>query len=127
NLQFRVAERKDVLLVPNAALRYRPAIDRVAPEYAEEYARKRRRKPTVAEMKTGQKKQETFGTLWVDEGGLLRPIRVKTGLTDGAVTEIIEAMDGDIADGTELVTGEVQKKHAGGSNPFAPKLWGKKK
>src|SRR5256885_3534444 len=46
NLQFRVGERTNALLVPNSALRYRPATDKVHPDYREEYARKRDRKST---------------------------------------------------------------------------------
>ncbi len=35
NLKFMVAERRDVLLVPNAALRWTPQPDQIAPEFSE--------------------------------------------------------------------------------------------
>src|SRR5262249_7515003 len=43
-LQFEVEERKDVLLVPNGALRWQPRPQHVAPEAREEFAEIERRR-----------------------------------------------------------------------------------
>lgn len=123
NLQFRAAAHDDVLLVPNGALRYRPAPERVHPDHRDEYAEQRRRRPTVNEMRPGKALVETQGTVWVEEDGYLLPVTVQTGLTDGSVTELL---DSDLEEGTALVTGEVQEQAASGSNPFAVKMWKKK-
>src|SRR5262249_3942637 len=63
NLQFRVDQREGVLLVPNAALRYRPAVDRVHPDYRDAYAASRQRKTVVTELKPG-KQEKTRGRVW---------------------------------------------------------------
>lgn len=67
------------------------------------------------------------GVIWVSApGGLLRPIEVTLGMTDGAATEI--SGDG-IEDGLEVIAGEITPEMAaapGGTNPFAPKWPGKK-
>jgi len=75
NLQFRVAERNDVLLAPNAALRYRPAPERVSPDYLDEYLKTRQRRPVTTEMRAGKASKQSKATLWTeDEHGDLRPV-----------------------------------------------------
>src|SRR5262249_46297812 len=37
NLQFRVGQRNNALLLPNTALRYRPPVERVDPEHQQAY------------------------------------------------------------------------------------------
>jgi HlyD family secretion protein len=44
---------------------------------------------------------ETPGRVWLYTGGQLRPVRVRVGISDGQVSELIE---GDLQPGTELVT-----------------------
>jgi HlyD family secretion protein len=128
NLQFRVGERNDALHVPNAALRYRPAADRVAPEYRDAYLATRQRRAVVAELKAGKAAKQNRGTVWVENGDFLEPVKVRLGLTDGNVTEILEVLDGDLPEGAEVVTGELQVQSQTGSNPFAIKMFsGKKK
>ena len=67
------------------------------------------------------------GTVWVAAGnGLLKPVEVKTGMTDGASTELVAD---ELAEGAEVVTGEAPRAAeapAGGTNPFAPSF-GKKR
>jgi HlyD family secretion protein len=67
------------------------------------------------------------GTIWVETAeGLLRPIEVTLGMTDGAATEV---QSDELEDGMEVVTGEITPEMAaapGGTNPFAPKWPGKK-
>jgi HlyD family secretion protein len=87
NLQFQAGQRKDVLLVPNAALRWRPQPQQVAAADRAAYARwLRDRGPAV----------------WVEEKGFVRLVRLKTGPTDGTRTEVVE---GDLPEGTKVVTG----------------------
>jgi HlyD family secretion protein len=129
NLQFRVGQRDDVLLVSNAALRYRPAPERVAAEFLTDYLEMRRRKPAVSELRPGKQASDAVGLVWIEEDGQLRPIRVRLGLSDGTVTELLEVLDDEehLETGDRLVTGEQQEQAAGGSNPFAVKMWTKKK
>jgi HlyD family secretion protein len=127
NLQFRVDERPDVLRVPNSALRYRPAVDRVAPEYQAAYQASRQRKAVAPELKPGQKKKESRGTVWVEREGFLEPVKVRIGLTDGNVTEVLKVLEGELDQESEVVTGEVQAQAQSTSNPFGVKLFGNKK
>lgn len=47
---------------------------------------------------------ETFGQVWLNEDDKLQRVRVRLGITDGQQTELIHAMDGELQEGTEVVT-----------------------
>lgn len=47
---------------------------------------------------------ETFGQVWLNVGGKLQRVRTRLGVTDGQQTELIHAMDGELKEGTEVVT-----------------------
>jgi HlyD family secretion protein len=85
-----VAQRKDVLLVPNAALRFnpQPAQERTA----------------VAKSK-GDKEEAASGTVHVLEGERLRPVKLKIGITDSRFTEVLS---GELKAGDHVVVGEVE-------------------
>ncbi|MBY0230053.1 MAG: efflux RND transporter periplasmic adaptor subunit [Gemmataceae bacterium] len=125
NLQFLVAARDDVLRVPNAALRYRPSHERVVPEQAQKYREERTKRAVSTEMKPGTMAADTTGTVWLERAdGLLRPVPVRTGLTDGNFTEVEPEQAGALGEGDQVVTGETSGKGAaGGSNPFAVKMF----
>jgi HlyD family secretion protein len=89
HLNLVAEERKDVLLVPNAALRWRPQPRQVAPADRAAHARWLR---------------DGGPAVWVEEKGFVRLVRVKTGPTDGTRTEVVE---GDLQEGTKVVTGVV--------------------
>ncbi|MBV8075736.1 MAG: hypothetical protein JO284_05050, partial [Planctomycetaceae bacterium] len=117
---FEVEERKDVLLVPNAALRWQPLVQHVAPEARSAYAtalRQKARDPKAAGEKSGASPR-IQGTLWVKQGDFVRPVVVDVGLTDGVTTEIMGAEPGE---GSEVVLGQVQPDEEV-STPFLPKL-----
>ena len=126
NLQFKVDARDGVLRVPNSALRYRPAVERVAPEHAEQYAEARHHRAVAGELTPGISKPDTKGTIWVERGAWLWPVAVRTGLTDGNYTEA-EPVDGGLEEGTRVVTGEAVTGPASSSNPFQVKMFGSKK
>ncbi|HXG11287.1 MAG TPA: efflux RND transporter periplasmic adaptor subunit [Gemmataceae bacterium] len=120
NLLFDVQRRENVLVVPNSALRWRPQLHLVVPEAREEYARLLRRKAAAAAGRSGEDEAVGRGYLWVEEDGLVRPIPVRTGITDGTVTEIVA---GDISEGTLVVTGEVGSGNNEQTvNPFTPQF-----
>ena len=47
---------------------------------------------------------ETFGQVWLNVGGQLQRVRTRLGVTDGQQTELTQAMDGELKEGTEVVT-----------------------
>jgi HlyD family secretion protein len=151
NLQFEVEKRADALVVPNSALRWKPQPAQVAPEFRDAFAASNKpRRPGEAkggdgkggdakggdtkggDAKGGDAKGEerdrrNRGVVWVEDGGFVRPVKVKLGLSDGAVTEI--AGQTDLTENTPVVIGENHQGAAGDnpSNPFTPQLFGPKK
>ncbi len=47
---------------------------------------------------------ETFGQVWLNVGGKLQRVRTRLGISDGQQTELIQALDGELKEGTEVVT-----------------------
>jgi RND family efflux transporter MFP subunit len=86
DVRIEVGARKDVLLVPSAALRWLPRAEQIAPDAREDILRAGRHQDCV----------------WVEDKGLVRPIFVQRGLSDGALTEIVK---GDLKEGMQLVVG----------------------
>jgi HlyD family secretion protein len=123
NVQFEVSNHPNVLEVPNAALRWRPRADQVAPDVREKFAQAQERKGQQAAA--GKSDAHNRGTLWVPDGAYVRPERVRTGISDGVVTEVVAD---NLAEGAQVIVGDARAQDAAGStNPFAPQLFGGKK
>jgi HlyD family secretion protein len=110
-----VAERKDVLVVPNAALRFKPTSG--GNQKAADNQQRTGAQPDSAPNAGPQKsKRDAFsGKVYVLKNGVLTPITVSLGITDGRNTEIL---DGVLNTGEPLVVGESQatgKPKTGGS------------
>lgn len=56
---------------------------------------------------------ESFGQVWLNAGGKLQRMRLHLGITDGQQTELIDALDGELQEDTEVVmnviTGSVRQ------------------
>jgi HlyD family secretion protein len=128
NVTFIVGESKNVLLVPNAALRWAPAPAQIVKEFRRSPKKARgsgaQAQPKPA-AKTG-KQEKPRGTVWVPQGSLVRPVRVTLGLSDGSMTAVESP---ELKEGTLLVVGEVENHEAGkagsGGSPFTPQLFRK--
>jgi HlyD family secretion protein len=135
NLTFHVAQVDAALLVSNAALRWRPQLPQVAPEYLADYEQSLKKRaakesapedPAAASPDKGPVKKPAgganHGIVWIQEGSYVRPIRLETGLSDGAMTEVVKVLKDDtLEEGTQLITGETQGRGASATtNPFAP-------
>jgi HlyD family secretion protein len=96
NVQFVVERRQNAFLVPNGALRWRPTAAQVAPDHRAAFERSERRGKTDADSE--------HGVVWVEEKGFVWPVQVRTGLTDGAWTEIVASRP-PLDQGQEVVTG----------------------
>jgi HlyD family secretion protein len=114
NAKFITGRREDVLLVPNASLRWVPQPDQIAPE-----ARKKRhaadgskREKRGASESAGSPQPQ--GAIWVKQGNFVRPIHINIGLTDGAFTEVTGK---DVTDGLVVVIGETPKDDKAGTTP----------
>jgi HlyD family secretion protein len=47
---------------------------------------------------------ESFGQVWLNKDNKLERVRLRLGISDGQQTELIQALDGDLQEGTEVVT-----------------------
>lgn len=120
NLQFDVSRRENVLTLPNSALRWKPQLQAVAPDARDEYAKSLRRKAAATAGRASSAEEERLMTVWVQEGGFVRPVRVRTGISDGTVTELVDSL---LEEGAAVVIGEAGQN--GGDhtvNPFTPQF-----
>ena len=124
NAQFEVGRRQNVLLVPSAALRWTPWPSLISPEFRRTHARSSlsKREGGGADGAPPQAR----GTIWVEQGNFVRPIRVDIGLTDGAWTEV---KGKDLVEGLRVVTleGKEGKREAEAgpgaeTNPLIPQV-----
>ncbi len=106
-LQFEVARRSSVLLIPDQALRWRPAWNQVTPAARAALPPPSAHKPRSNEEQGGESEAEeptvesAAPTAWVRaEDGLVRPVSLKVGLSDSMNTEIT---GGDLKTGDEVV------------------------
>ena len=121
-VEFLTNSAENVLKVANAALRFKPADDAVVAE-----TQTTERPATGTQQRTGQRSRTGngqrsrsggMGTLYVaDEKGTLTPIRVRTGLTDGSVTEI---RGRDLKEGMKVVAGTSQPQSAATTSNASP-------
>jgi HlyD family secretion protein len=126
NVKFDSGTRQNVLVVPNAALRWRPQPNQIAPEFRQT-APDGSRKPGRASQGESQSdgRSQTRGTIWVQQGQFVRPVQVSVGLTDNTVTEV---QGENLAEGAEVVVGDQTQETAAaartgaGASPFTPQL-----
>lgn len=127
NVTFVNAERDDVLRVPNAALRFRPSSElfaRLSPKGAGRpdagaSAPPRRQREGAMEA-DGPGVPNDRRMVWVLDGKVPKPVRLKVGITDGTVTEVLE---GDVQEGTAVITdatlpGAAPAGGGGAASPF---------
>ena len=124
NAQFEVGRRQNALLAPSAALRWTPRPSQIAPEYRRAHARasSSKREGGGAEGAPPQSR----GTIWVEQGNFVRPIKVDVGLTDGTWTEVkgkdlVEGLRAVILEGKEGKR-EVEAGPGAETNPLIPQM-----
>ena len=132
NVTFVYAERKGVLRIPSAALRFRPPEELLAAGGKVEGGKKKKKKhkleksalaetastSTSTGASTSPSASASTKTVWALDGDKLREVPVEIGVTDGSKVEI---RDGALSEGDVLVTDAVAKgEHGGGKNkgPF---------
>ena len=105
-----VAQRKDVLLVPNAALRFKPAGEETegASAPASRSGSSTRSRGSGGGngndgKSRGDKRDTSQGRIYVVDGRTLRPVTVQLGITDNRNTEIT---GGELKEGDTIVVSE---------------------
>lgn len=132
NVQFETRREPNVLMVPNAALRWYPTTaEEVAPDARAQF------KPVEeleADESDGQpakpgkpgKVRERFGMVWIKDGQFVRPVKVKVGSTDD-VNTVVQAET--LKEGAEVVVAEMSAGSGGGGerSAFLPQMKRKKR
>jgi HlyD family secretion protein len=109
SLSFQIDERKNVLRVPNSALRFYPEASQVRPEDREilfgaldgDDLDLEQTHRSADEREAALRKAKTRH-VWVEEGQFLRAIPIVTGLTDLKYSELVS---GELSEGDALVIG----------------------
>jgi HlyD family secretion protein len=122
NLQFEVGRRQNVLLAPNAALRWVPGPGLISSESHRAVSDTAAGRPGGRGDDTAASgASQSHGTIWVAGGAFVRPVNVHVGLTDGAWTEV--GGDG-LSEDLRVVVSEVRREHEGsqseGTSPLIP-------
>jgi len=121
-LRFEVEGRTGVLLVPNSALRWTPAVGNLAPEDRADFTRMQRARAIDREQPKAGKGHRGRGTLWVRSGEFVRARPVTVGLSDGLQSEV---SDPSLRENEEVVVGVAAADADGtdaGASPFLPSI-----
>ena len=128
-----VATATDVMRVPNGALRFKPdlpaeQIRALYQKYGLAESDQQARSPSSADADSGATAKQRRGqgegatgggapvqsraarldvaVLWkLRSDKTLEPVRIRTGITDHTVTEVLQVLNGSLQDGDEVVTG----------------------
>jgi HlyD family secretion protein len=109
-LLFEVAHRNDVLLIPDQALRWQPTWNQISPAARTGLTPpgSGNKKASGGEEAGSEEATVDTGvpTVWIRaEDGLVRPVTVKLGITDGIDTELV---GGDLQAKDVVVIGAVR-------------------
>lgn len=85
NVSIITSVKDNILKMPNAALRFKPA----------------------EEVNQKTTKQGKGSKVWLLQSGRIKPVAVKTGISDGSYTEVVE---GDLNEGDDVVVESTAKK-----------------
>jgi len=128
-VSIAVAERKQALLVPNAALRFKPASDEKSNINNIQKDKKESSSQKPGDSVSEVRRQEGYsGKVYVLKNGKLLPVTVRLGITDNRNTEIISSgeMGSKLNEGDQLVTGVAQTSDGGqasGSQPLRMRMF----
>ena len=113
NVKFIREARREVLAVPASALRYTPAVQNIAP----------------AALQDPIQAGPDEALLWVEKtDGLLSPVKVKVGLNNGTLAEIVtdDLKEGDVIvtgiDTSAAMRGPAEADSGMPNNPFMPRM-----
>jgi len=113
NVSILIAHRDNVLQIKNAALRYRP-VDATPIESRSTSASS----PSGARPSGGRERRSGERTVYVLSGGRPKPTQIKTGISDGISTEVLEGLkEGDRVVTAELTSASPSSPPA--ANPFS--------
>jgi HlyD family secretion protein len=120
NVSIIIEHKDNVLELKNAALRFRPPEAAAAPRSASAQADgpPRAGSSPSGQRPTGAREPRPERTVYVLSFGRPKPAQIKTGISDGVVTEVTEGLK----EGDQVVTAELGSPSAASSpatNPFS--------
>ena len=122
NVSIIVAHKNDVLQIKNAALRYRPPD--ATPVETRRTSTSRPGRPGSGRSSARQE-DRAERTVYVLPSGASRPhpVQVKTGISDGVMTEVIEGLK----EGDRVVTADLASTTTASSPPANPFSGGRRR
>src|SRR5213595_3377992 len=115
NVSIVVAHRDDVLLIKNAALRYRPP-DATPVETRQSAPGRGARRAGPGDAGASQRRAERTVYVLPNGASRLRPVQIKTGISDGVMTEVVDGLK----EGDRVVTAELTSTTTASSPPANP-------
>jgi HlyD family secretion protein len=109
NVAIIIAHKDNVIQIKNAALRYRP------PDAATAEQPRSTSSPS-GQRPTGAREPRAERTVYVLAFGKPKPVQIKTGISDGIMTEVTEGLK----EGDRVVTAELASPAASSSPPANP-------
>ena len=106
---WEIEHKDNVVQIKNAALRYRPA-DAATAEQPKPTSSPSGQRPTAARERKPER------TVYVLSYGRPKPVQIKTGISDGIMTEVTEGLK----EGDKVVTAELTSPAASSSPPANP-------
>jgi HlyD family secretion protein len=131
NVAIQIAGSENVLRVPNSALRFRPAAGAWGSGIGDPGsggAGIQGSAPTDRAAATSGlggatravgNADRSGGRVWAIRNGALEPVRIRTGVSDGAMTAVVE---GDLKEGDQVVTGMAEQGTATAQASASPLL-----
>ena len=118
NVSVIIAHKDNVLQLKNAALRYRPADATPEPRAASAQSGPRPEGSPGGQRPTGARERRPDRTVYLLSFGRPKPAQIKTGISDGIVTEVTEGLK----EGDRVITAELTGAAASSTpstNPFS--------
>ena len=122
NVSIIAARKDNVLQIKNAALRYRPAgagpasPRNTASQGGSRPQPARRGEGAIRQGSAGRERTSSERTVYTLSGSQPKPVQIKTGISDGVVTEVVEGLK----EGDTVVTAEMTTKAQPASTPANP-------
>jgi HlyD family secretion protein len=111
NVSIMIAHKDDALQIKNAALRYRPAEGTATPPQG-------KGTPLPGGRAGAGRERKNERTVYVLSGNRPEPVMIKTGISDGVVTEVLEGLK----EGDRVITAGLTSPSSSSpaTNPFGP-------
>ena len=127
NVTIQIAGSENVLRVPNSALRFRPGGSGIGDPGSGGSGIQGSAPTDRAAATSGlggapravSNADRSGGRVWAIRNGALVPVRIRTGVSDGAMTAVVE---GDLKEGDQLVTGMAEQGTATAQASASPLL-----